>query len=328
MRRAARACALLLAAAASRGASAASFASPCDVSAIRPALPSARFAHCALLRPRGGADDATPAVRLLWRVDDNSGNVTLGVNVDAPLNTLGYVGIGASWNGGMKGAELWVASLSEAGAFSLRSFWSNDYVRPTARASDDASLLGWASVAREGTTWAFTRAATPRANDGGAASVPLLRTGGDIMLWALGGGDPGEFSYHGASLRGAKRVPLAAGAAPAAAEALHGDGEARVIPIVTPPIATDGTVSRYCWSWHKLPSDARYHITKVAPRLAHPELKSLVHHMVTYACPAGFEQGGGGADADALRAGRVVCRNEGSMVRARYPTLHAHTCAC
>jgi hypothetical protein len=325
----AAACALLLGAA--RTASAANFASHCDVSAIRPALPSARFEHCALLRARatpGASGDDTPAVRLLWRVDRSAGSITLGVHIDAPLEALGYFGIGSSWNGGMKGAEMWVAQLADGGAFSLRSFWSDDYVRPTACAAADVSVLGWSSVAGQGTTWAFTRPLSAGADDGGAASVPLLREGGDIMLWALGR-EPGEFGYHGADARGAKRVLLAGGATPAAVET-DARGDVRVVPIVTPPVATDGTVSRYCWSWHKLPSDQRYHITKVAPRLMHPELKSLVHHMVTYACPQDFESGGGGAEADTLRAGGVVCRDEGSMVRAgacTHASRHAASCA-
>jgi len=224
-----------------------------------------------------------------------------------PLDALGYVGLGASWNGGMKGAELWVAQLVD-GDFSLNAFWSEDYKRPQPSAASQAalSLLGWTSTPG-GSVWAFTRpAAAADADRSMALGAPM----GDIMLWALGT-EPGEFGYHGASTRGSSRVLLAASSAAVADIATPSD--AKVVRVLTPPVATDGTVSRYCWSWHKLPADRRYHITSVAPLLVHPELKSLVHHMVTYACPASFEQGGGGADGDTLRAGGVVCRDEGAL---------------
>ena len=85
----AAACALLLPAVVSAG-----FAPTCDPAAVQPALPDVRFERCALLR--GRTDDA-PAVRMLWRVHD--GNVTVGVHIDRALDTLGYVGFGAGWNG-------------------------------------------------------------------------------------------------------------------------------------------------------------------------------------------------------------------------------------
>ena len=218
--------------------------------------------------------------------------------------------------GGMKGAELWVAQLV-GGEFSLRALWSEDYTRPQPSAAAQASLAlrGWTSTP-SGSVWAFSRpvrAAGSSDQTAAAAAERAMSLGapmGDIMLWALGA-EPGEFGYHGASMRGSARVLLSSSHAlpdPAA------PSDAKVLRIVTPPVITDDkTVSRYCWSWHRLPSDRKYHITRVEPLLVHPELKSLVHHMVTYACPASFEQGGGGADGDTLRAGGVVCRSEGSM---------------
>ena len=83
--------------------------------------------------------------------------------------------------------------------------------------------------------------------------------------------------------------------------------------VTTPPIETDGTTSRYCWSWHKLPASSKFHIVQVraAVRNARP---GLVHHIVSYACPASFEHDGDGGDAGArLRRGEVVCRHDGSM---------------
>ena len=85
----AAACALLLPAAVRAG-----FAPTCDPTAVQPALPGISFERCALLR--GRSDDA-PAVRMLWRVHD--GNVTVGVHIDRALDALGYVGVGAGWNG-------------------------------------------------------------------------------------------------------------------------------------------------------------------------------------------------------------------------------------
>jgi hypothetical protein len=207
----------------------------------------------------------------------------------------------------MKGAELWVAQLVD-GDFSLRALWSEDYStpQPSATAQAAVSLRGWTSTPG-GSLWAFTR---PVASADTRRAMALGAPMGDIVLWALGS-EPGEFGYHGASMRGTSRVLLSSSRS---VPDVTAPSDAKTLRITTPSIATDDkTVSRYCWSWHKLPADRKYHITAVEPHLAHPELKSLVHHMVTYACPASFEQGGGGADGDTLRAGGVVCRAEGSM---------------
>ena len=314
------AAALLLAA---RACAAASPAPSCEVAALVPQLPAARFDRCALLRaPAAGTapsgdGDPSPAIRLLWRTPKpGDALLTLGVHVDAPLETLGYVGVGPSWNGGMRGAELWIASLVSGGDLSLRSYWSDDYVQPS-RAGAPLVLLAWESALGGGTAWAFTRSAngtaiaSPSAADADFSHIPLLRVGGDTFLFAVGV-EPGEFSYH-SSLRGSARVSLIA-ASSDAAPLVAKDASARTLRVVTPPVATDGTPSRYCWSWHRLPSDRKYHIARVAPILAHPELRGLVHHRVTYACPSDFESStSGGADAAALRAGRVVCRAEGGM---------------
>jgi hypothetical protein len=91
-------------------ASGANLAAACDAS-VRPALPGVAFQHCAVLRARSGD---TPEVRLLWRLHDE--NATIGVHVDMPLAEIGFVGVGASWNGGMKGAEMWIARVVD-GAF-------------------------------------------------------------------------------------------------------------------------------------------------------------------------------------------------------------------
>jgi hypothetical protein len=208
----------------------------------------------------------------------------------------------------MKGAELWVAQLVD-GEFSLRALWSEDYTRPkpSAAAQAQLSLRGWTST-QSGSIWAFTR---PLAAADAERVMSLGEPMGDIMLWALGS-EPGEFGYHGSALRGTTRILLSSSST--AVTDVAAPSDAKVVRIVTPPVATDDkTVSRYCWSWHKLPADRKFHITRVEPTLAHPELKSLVHHMVTYACPASFEQGGGGADGDTLRAGGVVCRAGGGM---------------
>ena len=87
----AAACALLLPAVASAG-----FAPTCDPAAVQPALPGVRFDRCALLRGRSA--DGAPALRMLWHVHDD-GNVTIGAHVDGPLDALGYVALGAGWNG-------------------------------------------------------------------------------------------------------------------------------------------------------------------------------------------------------------------------------------
>ena len=100
---AAAACALALPAAVSAG-----FAPTCDPTAVQPALPGIHFERCALLRGRSIADD-TPALRMLWRVNGD-GTATIGVHVDAALDSLGYVGVGAGWNGACwryRAAELW-----------------------------------------------------------------------------------------------------------------------------------------------------------------------------------------------------------------------------
>ena len=89
---AAAACALLLPAAVSAG-----FAPTCDPVAVQPTLPGIRFERCALLRGRSIAD-GTPALRMLWRVNGD-GTVTMGLHIDAAIDKLGYVGVGAGWNG-------------------------------------------------------------------------------------------------------------------------------------------------------------------------------------------------------------------------------------
>jgi hypothetical protein len=233
----------------------------CDPAQISPPMPSGvSLDQCVLLH---AGDASTPALRLLWRVSGSS--VSFGVNIAAPLSDLGYVALGSSYNGGMKGAELWVARLDGDGRFQLEAFWSRDYVKPghSSRASKSLTLLGWQSTA-QGASWAFTRPVAAWGSE--MDSIPLLRAGGDNMIWAIGS-SPGDFNYHG-SLRGGVRISLPEG--PAGDDVQSSDE--RTLFVRTPATYTSGSPSRYCWSWHQLPSDKKYHITKVKATVAndHP----------------------------------------------------------
>ena len=154
----------------------------CDPHAVTPAFPGGvTFDNCLVMQEAGAT--AGPAVRVFWRVEAKDGTVLFGVHTDAVLGDLGYVGLGFSFNGGMRGADMTLASVTDGGAFTLQSYWSDDYVapRPSAGAQRVLKPLGYASSAN-GSSWAFRRPiAGWSGNDGN--SISLLRSGGDYLIW-------------------------------------------------------------------------------------------------------------------------------------------------
>ena len=279
----------------------------CDPHAVTSAFPGAvTFDHCLVLQEPGAT--AGPAIRVLWRVEAEE--VLFGVHTDAVLGSIyGYFGLGFSFSGGMRGADMTLASVTNGGAFALQSYWSSDYTTPTPSGGAQQVLrpLGYAT-SPNGSYWAFRRPVAGWSGDD-ETSVPLLRAGGDHIIWAVG--LPGPLDYHGgAGFRGSARVDLSLGAS---ADVVLTGPDYHTLNVTTPTIRTDGTTSRYCWSWHRLPSSRKYHIVQVqaAVNNARP---GLVHHIVSYACPASFERDSNGGDAGArLRRGEVVCRHDGSM---------------
>jgi Copper type II ascorbate-dependent monooxygenase, N-terminal domain/DOMON domain/Copper type II ascorbate-dependent monooxygenase, C-terminal domain len=274
----------------------------CDAGSLQP-LPGLSFNKCVVLQAPGAT--AGPALRMAWKIVGDA--VQFAMHTDAGLSTFGYVALGFSYNGGMRGAEMIIASVDPAGEFVLESRWSNEFVEPQPSGAP-LQPLGYVSTANS-SMWAFRRPVAAWSGDE-SNSIALLRSGGDHLIWAFGS-SPGDFDYHlGAGFRGSVRLDLRLGAP---ADTILTGPDIHTLTVKTPTVWTDGTPSRYCWSWHPLPRDRKYHIVQVQA-LMQNRMPGLVHHIVSYSCGHDFEHDGSGGDVGArLRRGEVVCKPDGSM---------------
>ncbi|KAJ3332430.1 DBH-like monooxygenase protein 1, partial [Kappamyces sp. JEL0680] len=83
-----------------------------------------------------GHQTLSPTVELFWQLSNSS--IEIGI---ASNNGAGWLGIGTSDAGGMKGANVWVGRKGSNGSFVLEERFTTDYVSPELTAVQSATLL-------------------------------------------------------------------------------------------------------------------------------------------------------------------------------------------
>ncbi|KAI8468984.1 MAG: PHM/PNGase F domain-containing protein [Monoraphidium minutum] len=167
-------------------------------------------------------EQLAPGVSFSWSVDAAAGAIEAEFEFGpAALGGAapGYVAVGLSETGGMKGADIWaLVKNATTGRWALGDYFAEGFSRPTLDTHQDLRLLS-AGQAPDGAVTARLRRVLAPCD----ASDLQITPGAPLhVIWAWGEGSGGDLSYHGTQNRGYKMIvlaPPAEGAAAAGAKA-------------------------------------------------------------------------------------------------------------
>lgn len=244
----------------------AGFTSCCDVSTFR----GGEFSGCAKL------DDNYD---LYWKLEQQDIIFAFSVR----NNIGGWIGLGISENGGMKGADIMVAQKVK-GAYVMEDRFAQEYSLPQLDKHSDVTLIS-AEEDSDTTTIVFKRALV---TCDGSQDNPISEN----VKWVIFAYGSGELQYHGAS-RGTREINFFEDIKPVL------PSDSQVLSVLAPPFEVPAKETTYACSAHVLPHDQKYHIVHVNPL----QRSSLVHHIVAYECH-------GPAPENITRAGTADCETD------------------
>ncbi|XP_071957735.1 DBH-like monooxygenase protein 1 homolog [Antedon mediterranea] len=208
--------------------------------------------------------------KLKWRID--GGDILLEISAD----TMGYVAIGFSPNGGMPGSDIVIGWVRNGQPY-LSDRYATEYAKPEADTSQDYTLLyGREEGGR--TTVGFRRALNTCDDKDNVINDDTLR-----VIWAVNNMDPvnsDDIIYHGTS-RGVRSILLLSSQEADfdfPEEYNYFDG---FMPNVTVPDDSDTTY--LCFSLPVPKFDSPVHIFR-AETIVQEGHESLVHHLLVYSC--------------------------------------------
>ena len=213
-----------------------------------------------------------------------SGQYTVGFsaqNVSA-TRPLTWVGVGVSVSGGMKGADMMIATRTDEGAIEVGDYWSEGYFAPTKDAIDDVTTLA-SGESSPGNLWfVATKPLRQPTCEGSVKDLDLISVGGVAFIYALGVGDEaGPFVYHGSN-RGLLDIHLGLGDVPrpseVTAEINPPNTQSTVFQVHEQVIPTTPATTYIC-KLVALPTEPRL-VTEID---IFPSTE-LVHHMLLLGC--------------------------------------------
>ncbi|UJR06551.1 hypothetical protein I4U23_010834 [Adineta vaga] len=236
----------------------------CD-SISSPLLPFTTYKHMTELQ--------TNTADLWWTVDDNDREITFELHI----KTTGWIALGVSPAGGMKGADIGLGWIDQTGRVHFQDRYSYDTSRPVI---DNTTTDWYALRGREESGW--TAIQFKRLLDTCDIMDVAIKSGTNILIFAYGLVDPDDdITYH-QNRRGSRIIPLRSYANPPPEDKFTGLDyfEFRSNNYVVP--STDTT---YHCKVYKAPSG----FPKKRHAIAHKTLidsanQDLIHHLVLYEC--------------------------------------------
>ncbi|CEL93840.1 unnamed protein product [Vitrella brassicaformis CCMP3155] len=266
-----------------------------------------------------------------WRFDDSRGKIQLGGHFKA----AGWVGLGLSANGGMKGADIIVVREGSNGTYVVEDMFSTDYAMPTLDAQQNVELI-FANRTGQETVFLVERDIEPcdiwEDFDISKGEMKV------IAAWQAE--EIHELMYHGPAKRVTKALILRDHDQISPIEQTPG---IQTVDIQMPNVTIPSKHTTYMCLPVVLPDDRKYHMVANDPLISPQRGGDLVHHMIIYHCDApeepsswlsgpkpcgemkcGFWAGwavGGGRWVAPEQAGMPMGKGQGS---ARYVMLEVH----
>eukprot|EP00040_Diaphanoeca_grandis_P019029 m.100212 g.100212 ORF g.100212 m.100212 type:complete len:977 (+) comp27227_c1_seq2:308-3238(+) len=227
------------------------------------------------------ADASFGNVTLCHRVDQTAGTLTLGFLATPGLQgaTVSWAGVGLSVTGGMKGADMMVATRGADGVtIDVKDYWSEGFYTPTEDFVDDITTHAFGGAAE---LWfvasrPLLRSTTTCAGKDADADLDVT-SASSMFIFAFG---YGPFGYHG-TRRGQLGVWLnVTGEARPLNARVVTDQSQEVVAIVARPFEIPKTpASTYLCTVIEMPVEERF-VTYVDVL---PET-SLAHHIFLFGC--------------------------------------------
>ncbi|XP_047468824.1 DBH-like monooxygenase protein 1 [Penaeus chinensis] len=215
--------------------------------------------------------DQDEAYVMLWEPKDKE------IIFEVQVRTQGYVGLGFSPNGGMKGADVVLGWVADDGKVMLQDCYATDYTMPKIDKSQDVELLG----GYQNDTHTVLRFSRPL--DSCDADEDRKLTSDTIrLIWAYGREDPDEegvVKMH--DVRGTKSLYLME---PRFNQTAVGE-DVRTWEVMSPNVTLPDNLSTLYWcKMYKIPRLARKnHIIGYVPVIQKGNEKH-VHHILLYEC--------------------------------------------
>lgn len=235
-------------------------------------LKSARYPNCVQLARN---------VVLQWKATNDS--ITFNHTTLSP--GLGWMGLGLSETGSMKGADMFIVQQQPNGAWSVADHWASGFQRPVEDKQQDLVLLG---VMHQPDKGLLSAAYKRRLHTCDSSQDQQIVPGHPIFVQHAYGSGP--LAYHGKN-RGWKSVLLVPAnsssskpaAAPAALSLPSLPQDVRTVNLSMGKVSIPGNETTYMYQWFKMPTDRKYHILSYAPLVGTSRLR-FAHHAVVYAC--------------------------------------------
>ncbi|KAI8799532.1 PHM/PNGase F domain-containing protein [Cladochytrium replicatum] len=228
----------------------------------------------------------TPAkkpVEFFWTLSDDLSTITAAV---ASNNSAGWLAVGFSETGGMKGADI-ALGYASGSKFVLEDRFTTDFAQPVLDTHQNLTLIdSWSTTSY--VAFAFSRP-TKTESCSNNQDRDLYVAPNTLQNVLVAFGTTMTFAQHAPTDRGSTLVDLNS-PSDAAAELLTNApvSDLELIPfnVVAPPTNVGAVVTSYCYSYFEAPTDAKYHIIQENPIIQDPR----VHHLVIYKCDRSLSQ--------------------------------------
>ncbi|XP_033104846.1 DBH-like monooxygenase protein 1 [Anneissia japonica] len=216
--------------------------------------------------------DRDENIKLLWSVEDD--NITFEVRA----NTTGYVGIGFSTNGGMRGADIILGWVKEGTPYiSDRHGIGNE--EPVVDVQKDVELL-YGSETDDLTILGFRRkllTCDPDDNDIGSDTIRVI--------WAYHPDDPEdtEVVYHGPQRRGVRSIIFIGVLSAEVLQDAMTDDVLSMDLVNEHTLIPSGDTTYWCTHYELTMLPGPHHIIRIEP-VVEPGNEGFVHHMNLIEC--------------------------------------------
>jgi hypothetical protein len=222
-------------------------------------------------------------IELFWTIKHSQ--IKFGVSSETSYSSDGWLAIGTSDAGGMKGANYFIFKNNF-----LEERFSETYEQPSIKANTATQLLSFNST-EQGKFFTFS---TPLCN-GLTTKNPIW------IIFAYG---DNEFQQHLPSNRGQQLIDLSGSYFITETNPTE---RTQTLDIISPPVQMVAEKTAYCYSYHDISTqlDEKYHIIAQNAELGTP----LVHHMIGYVCQS---------KQDLPVPGKVICnyfKENGTEIR-------------
>ncbi|KAI8802854.1 PHM/PNGase F domain-containing protein [Cladochytrium replicatum] len=228
--------------------------------------------HATILTP------AKKPVEFYWTLSSDLATINIGV---ASNNSAGWLAVGFSETGGMKGADIALGYVNATSSkFVLEDRFAEDFAKPALDAHQDITLTGsWSTP----TYTAFTFTRPTKASCNNTEDIDLRVGPNSIQNVLVAFGTSMNFAQHTSTDRGSTRIDLNSATNEAAAlleSPPISDTDLITFDLLSPNTSVPAEITSYCYSYFEAPTDAKYHVVQEIPIIRDPR----IHHLVIYVC--------------------------------------------